>query len=127
MKIYKYDGLLCTDISITFGEKTKVLNNIVIDTGAVQSIINSLVVEDLDIVPRFLDELSTTIGIGGEMSFFSKLIDEVKISDKVFKSIEMDFGEIDSKGEIMGLIGLDILEKLRAVIDIEISNIYYKV
>lgn len=126
MKIYKYDGLICTDISIKFNGKIKVLNNIVVDTGAVQSIINSLVVEDLDIVPRFLDELSTTIGIGGEMSFFSKLIDEVKIGNKAFKNIEMDFGEIDSKGEIKGLIGLDILENLRAIIDVEIPNISYK-
>lgn len=126
MKIYKFDELICTDVTIIFKGKTKILNNVIIDTGAVQSIMNSLVVENLGIVPEFLDELSTTIGIGGEMSFFSKQINGFGIGDVKFENIEMDFGEIDLKGEISGLIGLDLLNKLRAVIDVEIPSVYTK-
>jgi len=46
MNIYKYDGLICTDVEVTFEGKTKILKNVVIDTGAVQSIMNSLAVEE---------------------------------------------------------------------------------
>lgn len=36
--------------------------------------------------------LVASIGIGGEMSFFSKLIDEVNICNKALKNKEMDLG-----------------------------------
>lgn len=38
---YTSDGHICTDIEISFGGKSKVLRNVVIDTGAVQSILCS--------------------------------------------------------------------------------------
>lgn len=126
MNIYKFDKLICTDITINYKGNYKVLKNIVIDTGAAQSIINSLAVEDIDISPEYIGELSTTWGIGGEMAFFTKVIDNLKIADIEFKMLEMDFGEIDSKGELMGLIGIDLLEKIRAIIDIEIPEITLK-
>ncbi len=126
MNTYKFDRLICTDITISFRGKEKVLKNVVVDTGAAQSIINSLAVEDIDIIPEYVGEISTTFGIGGEMAFFTKIVDSFKVADIEFTSLELDFGEIDSKGELMGLIGLDILEKLRAVIDVEIPLVYEK-
>ncbi len=126
MNIYKFDRLICTDIAICFRGKEKVLKNVVIDTGAAQSIINSLAVEDIGILPEYISEISTTFGIGGEMAFFTKIIDSFRIAGVEFNAIELDFGEIDSKGELMGLIGLDILEKLRAVIDVEIPLVFEK-
>ena len=39
MKTYTFDGHICTDIEINFNGKSKILHNIVIDTGAVQSIL----------------------------------------------------------------------------------------
>ncbi|WP_010247942.1 retropepsin-like aspartic protease [Acetivibrio cellulolyticus] len=126
MNTYKFDRLICTDVNISFGGKKKVLKNVVIDTGAAQSIINSLAVEDIGISPEYVGEISTTYGIGGELVFFTKVVDNFIIADTEFKSLEMDFGEIDSKGELTGLIGMDLLEKLRAVIDVEIPLVYEK-
>lgn len=37
LNIYKFDGLICTDIKITFNSKEKVLKNAVIDTGAAET------------------------------------------------------------------------------------------
>jgi len=125
-EIYKFDGLICTDIAINFRGKEKILKNVVIDTGAVQSIINSSSVSDINIEPETLEELNTTHGIGGEMFFFSKVVDSIKISECQFENIELDFGEIDPKGELMGLIGLDLLEKYRALIDVELPSVTMK-
>lgn len=126
MDTYKFDRLICTNITISFRGKSKVLKNVVIDTGAAQSIINSLAVEDIDISPEYVGEISTTYGIGGEMVFFTKVVDSFIIANTEFENLDMDFGEIDSKGELMGLIGMDMLEKLRAVIDVEIPIVYEK-
>lgn len=126
MNIYKFDGLICTDIAINFRGREKILKNVVIDTGAVQSILNSSSVDDIDIELEVLEELNTTYGIGGEMFFFSKIVDSIKIDDCQFENIELDFGQIDPKGELKGLIGLDLLEKYRALIDVEFPSVIKK-
>lgn len=38
----------------------------------------------------------------------------------------IDFGNIDPTGEIMGLIGMDLLKQIRAIIDIELPEICLK-
>jgi hypothetical protein len=50
----------------------------------------------------------------------------MEIGNNVFKNIKIDFGNIDPSGEINGLIGLDLLKSLHAVIDIDIPSIYLK-
>ena len=55
MDVYIFVGLVCTDVTITFGNKVKLLRNVAIDTGAVQSIINSSHVEDIGIIPNISD------------------------------------------------------------------------
>lgn len=126
MQVYIYDMLICTDLTVTFNGKSKVLKNVVVDTGAAQSILNSACVEDLGIVPSTSDKILKTKGIGGEMKFFYRHVDEIKIGNDIFPNIEIDFGNIDPKGEIMGLIGLDLLKKLRAVIDVEVPLVCEK-
>ncbi|MDP4179956.1 MAG: retropepsin-like aspartic protease [Bacillota bacterium] len=126
MQVYIYDMLICTDLTVRFKGKSKVLKNVVIDTGAAQSIMNSAFVEDLGIMPSASDKVLKAKGIGGEMKFFYRIVDEIKIGDKVLENVEMDFGNIDPKGEIMGLIGLDLLNRLRVVIDVEIPAVSQK-
>lgn len=126
MQIYIYDALICTDLKISFKGKSKVLKNVVIDTGAAQSILNSALVEELGIVPSTSDRILKTKGIGGQIKFFYRLVDSIEIGGVAFENLEMDFGDIDPKGEISGLIGLDLLGKLRTVIDVEIPVVYEK-
>ncbi len=126
MKVYHYDGLICTEIKIIFNNKEKVIDNVVIDTGAVQSIINSNFVEDMELYPEMNDIIGTTRGIGGEIKFFQKSIDKLYIGDSTFANIRLDFGNIDPKNEIKGLIGLDFLKIIKSVIDVEIPWVYEK-
>lgn len=126
MEVYIFDGLICTDINITFQGKSKILKNIVIDTGAVQSIINSAFVEDIGIIPSTSDKPVKTRGIGGEMKFFYRLVDSLNIGQSSFKNVIIDFGDIDPKGEIAGLLGLDLLKEIGAIIDVEIPKISRK-
>ena len=58
-------------------------------------------------------------GVGGSTHIaFIKSIDGIKIGSENINNIEIDFGLIDQTGEINGLIGLDILMKVRAIIDL---------
>ena len=50
-----------------------------------------------------------SIGIGGEQYCFSKRIDLVKLGDKIFQIVEIDFGTLDGF-DVNGLIGLNLLK-----------------
>jgi len=127
MKTYTSDGHICTDIGIFFNGKSRILQNVVIDTGAVQSILNSEFVSDIGIKAEYVDEFMKTHGIGGEMMFFCRKIEKLKLGDFEFTDIDVDFGVIDPSGNIQGLIGLDLLKLIRAVIDVEIPEVKLKV
>jgi len=43
----------------------------------------------------------------------------MELGDKELSYLKIDFGIIDNYGEINGLIGLDILMKLEAIIDLK--------
>lgn len=107
-------------------DKEKILDNVVIDTGAVQTILNSNFVEDIGLFPDKNDVIGTTRGIGGEIKFFHKVIDKLTIGKSSFSNIRIDFGNIDPKNEIKGLIGLDFLQITKSIIDVEIPLIYQK-
>ncbi|MGH4118036.1 retropepsin-like aspartic protease [Clostridium sp.] len=127
MDIYFYNGLICTSVIIHYNGNTKTINNVVIDTGAVESILSSKVVHEIGIKVSSTDKNAVTRGAGGaKMRCFYKTIDEIEIGSVVFQDIKMDFGNIDPSGEINGLIGLDLLKSLHAVIDVDIPFIYLK-
>ena len=64
MKIEFQDGLLFTSIEISFRGSTKVIGNIVIDTGAAESIISPDVVEELGIFAEPEDSVNSFYGVG---------------------------------------------------------------
>ena len=123
MNIYKFDGLICTDIRVVYNGEGKVLKNAVVDTGAAETLVNSLNVRDIGLKPEYIDDVCFTYGIGGEIPYFKKQIDSISIDSFEFKNIIVDFGEIDYTGEVSAVIGLNFLEKMRAVIDVAIPEI----
>lgn len=125
MKLEYREGLLFTSIDIEYKQKVKVINNIVIDTGAAGSIISPDIVDDIGIYAELKDKLVQYYGVGGSMhNAFVKNIDEIKIGNTKIKNIDIDFGIVDMKDKVNGLIGLDILMKIGAIIDLNKLTLY---
>ncbi|WP_244834708.1 retropepsin-like aspartic protease [Clostridium sp. BJN0001] len=120
MDIEFRNGLLFTSIEICYKGKSKVIDNIVLDTGAASSIISPDAVDDIGIYAELGDKIVSFYGVGGSMhNSFVKKIDNIKLESSIIKDLEIDFGIIDSRGEINGLLGLDILMKLGAIINLK--------
>jgi predicted aspartyl protease len=120
MNIEYRDGLLFTSIEISYKGNSKIINDVVIDTGAAGSIISPDIVDDIGIYAELDDRIMEYYGVGGSVHHaFIKNIQEIKIGNESIDNIEIDFGLIDNNGEINGLIGLDILIKIGAVIDLK--------
>jgi hypothetical protein len=75
MQIEFRDGLLFTEITIHFNGRSKVINNIVIDTGASNSLISQDEVDDIGIKVTLEDEIITSYGIGGKEHAFVKTVE----------------------------------------------------
>ncbi len=65
-------------------------------------------------------------GIRGEDFAFRKEVDEVKFGSANLKEYLLDFGYLDPRSGINGLIGLDLLLKVKAVIDLNSLEITIK-
>ncbi|SET59907.1 Aspartyl protease [Oceanobacillus limi] len=117
MKIkYKY-GLLLVDITLKFNGKIKVIENMVLDTGAARTLISQDVVEDIDLRVDFHDRIVTYFGVGGKEHAFRKQIDQIQIGDFVVNMVEIDFNDFGYE-DINGLLGLDLLLKAEFTIDL---------
>lgn len=120
MNIEFRDGLLFTSIEIAYNDHYKILDNIVIDTGAASSIISPDAVDDIGLYAELGDRIIEYYGVGGSVhKSFVKLINAIKIGSCSINNIEMDFGMIDVNGEINGLLGLDLLIEVGAIIDLK--------
>lgn len=110
MKIEKKHGLLIASMTISFRGKSKIIPDLVIDTGAAHSIISLDEVESLGIAGEMGDEIVYMHGIGGTEQSLRKRVDKVEFANETFNQILMDFWDFSKHGDIRGLIGLDILE-----------------
>jgi len=120
MDIQLRDGLLFTSMKLCFKGVTKSIDNIVIDTGAAETIISPDIVEDIGVIAELNDTVNSFYGVGGSLhNFFSKKIDVINMGMVNLENIKLDFGVIDPKGNINGLLGLDLLIKLGAIIDLK--------
>ena len=124
MRIHLEKGLLLTSIEISYKGISKVVENVVIDTGAAETIISPDIVEDIGIMAELNDTVNSFYGVGGSIhNFFSKKVDEINIDDISLMEIKLDFGVIDPKGYINGLLGLDLLIKLGAILDLKMLTL----
>ena len=120
MKIEFREGLLFTNVELVYQGKRKMIENVVIDTGASESIISPDVVEDLGIFAEPDDKIVSYYGVGGTIhNAFVKTVDEVALGKSKIKRVELDFGLIDAYGKISGLLGLDILISTEVIIDLK--------
>lgn len=117
MKIVYRDGLLYTTLEIRHMGRRKMIDNVVIDTGAARTILSPDAVIDVGIKYGLGDRIVGAYGIGGMQYAFEKKVDTVKFGSFVIQNCTIDFGLIDEHGTVNGLLGLDLLVEAEVVID----------
>jgi hypothetical protein len=118
MKLELVNRLLELEMTISFKGKTKLIDKLVIDTGAAHTLLLTDIVEDLGIYFENGDPLVSAFGIGGEEYSFRKGVDFIKLGTHEIPGMKLDFGDLED-WDINGLIGLDILMDGKFIIDLE--------
>ena len=119
MKITFRDGLLFTSLEVLFRGRKKTVENVVIDTGAARTVIAPDAVTDIGLRYGLGDRIVGAYGIGGQQYAYEKRVDGVRFGSFSVGSCNIDFGMIDPKGNINGLLGLDLLMEIGVVIDLK--------
>lgn len=121
------NGLLYASIILQEGDKSVIVDDVIVDTGAYHSIILTDYLEDLDVAFTEDDELVKSSGYGGlQMSSVRKKIEKVTIGDISLTNMKIDFGEIDPYERVNGLVGLDFLRSAGVIIDLVDLTMYKK-
>ncbi len=121
------EGLLYASIRLKYNEKSIFIDDVIIDTGALHTIIATEYLEKMDIPLLDEDELVKATGYGGMVCYsVRKKISEISCGGLVLKDFKLDFGVIDPNDRINGLIGLDFLMGAKAIIDLVNLTIYEK-
>ncbi|WP_342415014.1 retropepsin-like aspartic protease [Paenibacillus sp. FSL R10-2782] len=118
MKIEYKDGLLFTEITIHYNGQKKIINNVVIDTGASHTLISQDEVDDIGIRVGLEDDIITSYGIGGKEHAFTKTIEGIQVGEYILRDTPIDFTSFRYHN-INGLLGLDILIKGKFNVDLE--------
>lgn len=112
-------GLLLTDMQIEFNKQSLHLQRVLVDTGSGSTIISTDLAESIGIVPEINDTIYRISGVGGSEFVYSKKIDSVRIGEGKTEISELEIGAMNYGFALDGIIGLDLLQQLKAVINID--------
>ncbi|WP_218921352.1 retropepsin-like aspartic protease [Bacillus massilinigeriensis] len=119
------EGLLLTEMEVTYKGKTLLLKRVLVDTGSGSTIIKTDLAEIIGIVAEENDMIYRISGVGGSEFVFSKTINSIKIGEKKAGNFTVEIGAMDYGFDLDGIIGLDLLQQMKAIINIDKLIIEY--
>ncbi|QQE78901.1 retropepsin-like aspartic protease [Alicyclobacillus sp. SO9] len=126
MNIEYRNGLLFVSLVVSHEGISETIHDLVLDTGAAQSIIDMDAIQLLDVSSKNEDEFVFMSGIGGRESALRKRMDHIQFDSYHMLNAHLDFAYLDEHPGINGLLGSDILLSGGFVIDLKELEIYQK-
>ncbi|MFC7684857.1 retroviral-like aspartic protease family protein [Ureibacillus sp. GCM10028918] len=113
------EGLLLTDMEIQYRGRKLHLTRVLIDTGSSNSIISSDIAETIGIIPEAHDPIYRICGVGGAEIVYSKMLDSITIGHMKAEQVQIEIGSMNYGIYLEGIIGLNLLKRVKALINIE--------
>ncbi len=119
MNITIKGGLPYATAQLTYRGRRILFENVLVDTGSGGSVFQAdrLLDEALDIEPT--DRIREIRGVGGSEFVFSKRIDQLRLGNFCVDNFEIEVGAMDYGFEIEGIVGMDFLLQVGAVVDLD--------
>jgi len=110
-------GLPFINTIICYGENKLELKNVLVDTGSAGTIFSVDRLSEIGIIPEPNDPIKHVRGVGGTEYVFTKTIDGIIVAGIKVNKTSIQSGAMDYGFEIDGILGMDLLAKLHAIID----------
>lgn len=125
MQLTLRDNLPFAKVTVGYQGKEVEIENVLVDTGSASTIFAAELVANIEITPLPDDVLHTIRGVGGSEAVFSRVVDYVQVRDKQITDFEIEVGGMDYGFEINGILGMDILTRTGAIINLQKMNISF--
>jgi predicted aspartyl protease len=104
---------------LTYAGVSIEIENVLVDTGAVSTIVNADLAAEAGVYVSPTDTLRRLRGVGGHEHVFSRRVDRFAIGDDGLDNFELEIGEMDYGFQLGGILGMDFLRAARARIDLD--------
>lgn len=111
-------GLPFVTAVVEYGGRKLELDNVLLDTGSAGTLfqVDRLMTIGLRMEPE--DLIRRIRGVGGAEFVFSKRVDGLNVGRLSVERFEVEVGAMDYGFDLDGIIGLDFLQAVRAMIDL---------
>ena len=113
------DGLLFTDMELIFRGQSLWLKRVLVDIGSGGTIISTDLAESIGIIAEEDDMIYRISSVGGSEFVFSKKVGSIKIGETVTRDFPLEVGAMNYGFDLDGIIGLDFLQQIKAIINID--------
>ena len=124
MKIRLRDGLPYVTASLTYQGQRLSFGNVLLDTGSVGAIFSTDRVLTIGLMYEPDDRVHRIRGVGGTEFVFTKRVDCLAVSDLQINDFQIEVGAMDYGFDIGGIIGMDFLIQVGAIIDLAKLEMY---
>jgi predicted aspartyl protease len=125
MQLTLKDNLPFTEVKVAYRGQEVEIKDVLVDTGSATTIFSSDLLAEIDITPLPEDILYTIRGVGGIETVFSRVVDHVQLGKQKLSKPEIEVGGMDYGFEINGILGMDFLTRVGAVINLRDLNISF--
>ncbi|HQV94975.1 MAG TPA: retropepsin-like aspartic protease [Anaerolineales bacterium] len=119
MKIRIKNGLPYISATLIHRRQRMTLKNILLDTGSAGTIFSTDKVATIGLTYEPEDFVHRIRGVGGSEFVFTKRVDELKVGGLKVSGFELEIGAMNYGFDMDGIIGLDFLTAVGALIDLD--------
>ncbi len=120
---YKFGLPFCV-VNLTYKGKGMLIDNVLLDTGSGGTVFKMDKVDELGITIEDDDAIETISGVGGVEFVYMKNIDGINLGDLGISNFTIEVGVMDYGFDINGILGMDFLNEVGAIIDIDKMTVY---
>ena len=124
MKIRLRDGLPFIRATLTHHGQQLLLNNVLLDTGSAGVIFPTDAVLTIGLTYEPDDMVHRIRGVGGAEFIFTKQVDTLMVDELQVNDFQIEVGAMDYGFDIDGIIGMDFLVEVGAIVDLSRLEIY---
>jgi hypothetical protein len=119
VKLYYKYGLPFCEITIEYKGNSIILDNILFDTGSGGTILKMDKMDLIGITIEKEDTIETISGVGGIEFVYKKVINKIVFGNLIVNNFSIEIGVMDYGFEINGILGIDFMRHIGAIIDLD--------
>ncbi|HSN73693.1 MAG TPA: retropepsin-like aspartic protease [Anaerolineae bacterium] len=124
MKIALRHGLPFVSVTIAYQDRQLQLADVLLDTGSAGTVFSVDGVLPIDLLYEADDAVHRIRGVGGAEFVFSKRVDSLSLGELRVNDFNIEVGAMDYGFGLDGILGLDFLMKVGAVIDLAQRDVH---